>query len=173
MPRTVSRDPVAQHKLEYRSRNTSVLWQSGTRKCQERYQHKLEYRSRNTCVLWQNGTATPFGIYTIIKKSNQYRSAHRLLNHQPDNIVLGARVPNGKRIPNDSPHHLRQHLRPILRKTNRNQNSCLSESVRHGFWLRFAGWSPTALPCKTRVPITKHLGIVAGRYPQLSGPLPT
>ena len=55
-----------QHKLEYRSRNTSVLWQSGTRKCLERYQHKVEYRSRNTSVLWQTGTATPFGTYNFI-----------------------------------------------------------------------------------------------------------
>ena len=57
-------------------------------------------------------------------------------------------MPNGKRIPNDSPHHLRQHLRPILRKTNRNQNSCLSESVRHGFCLEFAGRDQATLPHK-------------------------
>ena len=57
-------------------------------------------------------------------------------------------MPNGKRIPNDSPHHLRRHLRPILPKTNRNQNSCLSESVRHGFWLEFAGRGQTTLPRK-------------------------
>ena len=56
-----------QHKLESRSRNTSVLWQAVTRKCQDRYQHKLEYRSRNTSVLWQTVTATPFGTYNIIK----------------------------------------------------------------------------------------------------------
>ena len=34
-------------------------------------------------------------------------------------------------------------LRSFLRKTNVNQNSCLTESVRHGFWLTFAGWSAT------------------------------
>ena len=52
---------------EYRSRNISVLWQTVTGNCQDRYQHKLEYRSRNTSVLWQTVTATPFGIYNIIK----------------------------------------------------------------------------------------------------------
>ena len=55
------------NKLEPRSRNTSVLWQTGTRKCPEGYQQILEYHSRNTSVLWQSGTATPFGIYNIIK----------------------------------------------------------------------------------------------------------
>ena len=56
-----------QHKLESPSRNTSVLWQNGTRIYQEGDQHKLESPSRNISVLWKKGTATPFGIYNMIK----------------------------------------------------------------------------------------------------------
>ena len=33
-----------------------VMWQAVTRKCQDGYQHKLEHRSRNTSVLWQTVT---------------------------------------------------------------------------------------------------------------------
>ena len=53
-----------------------------------------------------------------------------------------------QQLPNESARHPRQHLQPTLRKTNSNQNSCLSESVRHGFWLEFVGRGQTTLPRK-------------------------
>ena len=68
------------HKLKYRSRNTSVMLQAGTRKCWDRYQHKVEYRSQNTSVLYQTGTATPFGMYNIMKSGT---SPPRPMTPQP------------------------------------------------------------------------------------------
>ena len=53
-----------------------------------------------------------------------------------------------QQLPNESARHPRQHLQPTLRKTNSNRNSCLTESVRHGFWLEFAGRDQTTLPRK-------------------------
>ena len=38
-------------------------------------------------------------------------------------------------------------MQPTLRKTN-SKNSCLTESVRHGFWLEFVGQDQTTLPRK-------------------------
>ena len=112
-----SRDPHCQacyqHKLESRSRNTSVLWQAATRNCQDRYQHKLEYRSRNTSVLWQAVTC---------KCQDRYQ--HKLEYRSRNTSVL-------------------------LQTATRN--------CQDGYW----------------VPVTKRLGIVADRYRQLSGRLPT
>ena len=111
-----------QHKLEQRSRNTSVLWQSGTRKCPEWYQQILEYHSRNTSVFWQSGTPTPFGIYNIIKGgTNTTRPTDCSITSQTT-LYWGPVRLTGKQLPNESARHPLQHLQPILRKTNVNQN---------------------------------------------------
>ena len=111
-----------QHKFEYRSRNASVLWQTGTRKCLERYQHKLEYRSRNTSVLWQTGTATPFGIYNVIESGTSTGRPTDSSTTSQKTLYWGPACLTGKQLPNESARHLRQHFQPILRKTNFNQN---------------------------------------------------
>ena len=111
-----------QHKLEQRSRNTSVLWQNGTRKCPEWYQQILEYHSRNTSVFWQNGTPTPFGIYNIIKNGTSTTRPTDCSTTSQTTLYWGPVRLTGKQLPNESARHPLQHLQPILRKTNVNQN---------------------------------------------------
>ena len=111
-----------QHKLQSRSQNISVLMKSGIRCYQERDQHKLESRSRNTSVLMKSGTATPFGIYNIIKGgTNTTRPTDCSITSQTT-LYWGPVRLTGKQLPNESARHPLQHLQPILRKTNVNQN---------------------------------------------------
>ena len=111
-----------QHKFEQRSRNTSVLWQSGTRKCPEWYQQILEYHSRNTSVFWQSGTPTPFGIHNIIKGGTSTTRPTDCSITSQTTLYWGPVRLTGKQLPNESARHPVQHVQPILRKTNVNQN---------------------------------------------------
>ena len=111
-----------QQILEYHSRNTSVLWQSGTRKCPEWYQQILEYHSRNISVFWQSGTPTPFGIYNIIKGGTSTTRPTDCSITSQTTLYWGPVRLTGKQLPNESARHPLQHLQPILRKTNVNQN---------------------------------------------------
>ena len=111
-----------QHKFEQRSRNTSVLWQSGTRKCPEWYQQILEYHSRNTSVFWQSGTPTPVGIYNNIKGGTSTTRPTDCSTTSQTTLYWGPVRLTGKQLPNESARHPLQHLQPILRKTNVNQN---------------------------------------------------
>ena len=111
-----------QHKLEQRSRNTSVLWQNGTRKCPEWYQQILEYHSRNTSVFWHSGTPTPFGIYNIITGGTSTTRPTDCSITSQTTLYWGPVRLTGKQLPNESARYPLQHLQPILRKTNVNQN---------------------------------------------------
>ena len=98
--------------------------------------------------MWQTVTATPFGTYNIIKGGTSPARPTDSSTTSQKTLYWGPACLTGKQLPNESARHPRQHLQPILRKTNFKQNSCLTESVRHGFCLKFAGRDQTTLPRK-------------------------
>ena len=135
--------PFYQHKLEYWSRNTSVLWQAVTRKCQDRYQHKLEYRSRNASVLWQTVTATPFGTYNIIKGGTSPARPTDSSTTSQKTLYWGPACLTG----NHSQTNLRAMRGNIFSQSCKKQNpsktnACLNQSGMGFAWNLLAGTKP-------------------------------
>ena len=156
-----------QHKLESRSRNTSVLCQTGTRSYQDLDQHKLESQSRNASVLWQTGTATPFGIYNNIKNGTSPPRPTDSSTTSQKTLYWGPACLTG--------NHFQTNLRAMrgnifsqsCKKQNPSKtNACLNQSGMGFAWNLLAGTKPLyhTSCCKTR-----HMPSTVSRDPVARG----